>query len=227
MVNNPESSEPNKIAEKIGVYAKDSQVTIDKIIINDQLPIPEYPTNIKPPSNKIKFVGRSEDLENIHETLQRIEKPLAITAVAGISGVGKTELALQYADQYQAEYPGGICWLSASLGQSSVFNDLVQFMLSKFQVRVPDNAEDWSEADIAQYFWDQWRTPGNILLIFDDVKNYGDIEGFLPNNQRFQVLLTTQINFSLSDQVFNYSLETLKRPKSLELLESFIGQERL
>ena len=29
-----------------------------------------------------------------------------------MGGVGKTELALQYANQYQEHYPGGLCWFS-------------------------------------------------------------------------------------------------------------------
>ncbi|WP_202895630.1 hypothetical protein [Iningainema tapete] len=38
---------------------------------------------------------------------------VAISAVAGMGGVGKTELATQYARQHEADYLGGICWLTA------------------------------------------------------------------------------------------------------------------
>jgi len=42
-----------------------------------------------------------------------LEWVVAITAVARMSGVGKTELALQYAMYHweQGTYPGGVCWL--------------------------------------------------------------------------------------------------------------------
>jgi len=56
-------------------------------------------------------VGRQDQLEQLHRELQQTDK-LAICAIAGMGGVGKTELALQYALKYQDKYSGGLCWLS-------------------------------------------------------------------------------------------------------------------
>lgn len=69
------------------------------------------PQNL-PRSGVTKFVGREEDLENLHQQLQEKE-PVVISSIAGMGGVGKTELALQYATQYKSTYTGGICWLYA------------------------------------------------------------------------------------------------------------------
>lgn len=66
-----------------------------------------------PNSGVVEFVGRNRELEQIHEMLQQ-NNLLAITAIAGMGGVGKTELALQYALNHLTTYPGGICWLLAS-----------------------------------------------------------------------------------------------------------------
>lgn len=54
------------------------------------------------------FVGREQALAQLHATLQQTDR-VAITAIAGIGGIGKTELAIQYAQRHRTHYPGGIC----------------------------------------------------------------------------------------------------------------------
>ena len=48
-------------------------------------------------------MGREEELGNIHNKLTK-GQGVIICAVEGMGGVGKTELALQYAQRYKGEY---------------------------------------------------------------------------------------------------------------------------
>ncbi len=83
----------------------------DQMMINNELapppPLTEIPQNIPYLGTDI-FVGRVKDLENIDKILNN-NKPLAIASVTGMGGMGKTELAVQYALRYQQNYSGGIC----------------------------------------------------------------------------------------------------------------------
>lgn len=59
------------------------------------------PSNL-PRSGVVKFIGRDQKLIELHTQLQQNESSaprvrIAITAIAGMGGIGKTELALQYA----------------------------------------------------------------------------------------------------------------------------------
>lgn len=63
-----------------------------------------------------EFVGRDAELVELHEKLQQSQmvgvRPAA--ALTGLGGIGKTQLAVEYAYRYGASYPGGIFWINAA-----------------------------------------------------------------------------------------------------------------
>ena len=86
------------------------------------------PQNIRV-KNKENFVGRDEKLQSLHQSLQqhqRVAISSTLTSIVGMGGIGKTELAGQYALRcWRAVYPGGICWLQARQGDlaTQIIND--------------------------------------------------------------------------------------------------------
>src|SRR4029078_3108803 len=64
------------------------------------------------------FVGREDDLEELHALLQKSEQSKAVgarpAARTGMGVVGKTQLAVEYVYRHRHAYPGGIYWVNAA-----------------------------------------------------------------------------------------------------------------
>jgi|GEM_PF-2661303 len=181
------------------------------------------PENL-PRSGIIKFVGREEVLKELHQKLQQTER-VAITAIAGMGGVGKTELALQYAQEHWAQkiYPGGVCWFRVQK-DVEVRTQIVNFARTIIGMQLPDGLDLQNQVD---YCWRNWKE-GNVLVVFDDVNNYQQIEPYLPSStsNKFKVLVTTRKQV-LGESFQLLSLDVLSEAAALELLISFVGEQRI
>ena len=158
-------------------------------------------------------------MTELHQLLQQ-NRQVVIAAINGMGGVGKTELAIQYAREHLADYPGGICWVNAQGILAGT--QIIRFAEIKFKIVLPDG---WELADQLQFCWQKWQ-PGDVLFIFDDVFNYKQqVKPFLPNQSRFKVLLTTRFQFDSTLQQLR--LDVLKPLAAMRLLKSIVGRERL
>ncbi|NES46440.1 NB-ARC domain-containing protein, partial [Moorena sp. SIO2C4] len=172
----------------------------------------------------LHFVGRQDQLEQLHQELQQTDK-LAICAIAGMGGVGKSELALQYALKNQHNYPGGLCWLSvrgADLG-----TQIVSFGRTELGLNIPDELEF---NDQVRYCWRNWPE-GTVLIVLDDIPSFGNdykqrIQPYLPPAQsRFKVLVTSRQRPGASYR--RIDLDVLSPEAALELLRTLVGTERI
>ncbi|NCR42635.1 MAG: tetratricopeptide repeat protein, partial [Microcystis aeruginosa W13-11] len=191
--------------------------------------IPTYTANIPNNLNRaltgaVNFVGREEAMTQLHHQLQQQER-IAITAVVtGMGGVGKTELALQYAlyHREKSTYAGGICWVGVQMGTVSV--QLLEFAKSQLGLFPPEDLNLRQQLD---YCWARWQPQGDVLIILDDVHQYEEIQDYLPpQEQRFKVLITTRQQ-SLAASFEQLRLPVLSESAALALLESLIGTSRL
>ncbi len=175
-----------------------------------------------PQTNVTFFAGRDDDLQKLHKLLQQNKRVAIAAFVKGMGGVGKSELALQYSLRHLlTDYSGGICWLRANEGTlPTQLQDFVQVQLGEI---MPDGLD--SGEKLAGHCWRRLseRLEGQMLVVLDDVKDYGNVEPFLPPlNGKFRVLATTRLG--LGNAMQHYPLDVLVLVAAADLLRSFLPE---
>lgn len=143
------------VGDQLNVDAATLEAVLNKLITERQQPkISGVPNNL-PRSGTNAFVGREEDLTTLHTQLHQSDR-IAITALRGMGGIGKTELALQYALHHRdlGTYPGGICWLQAK--EQNIGTEIVNFALIYLNLTPPDGLDLPSQV---AYIWQHWPHP--------------------------------------------------------------------
>lgn len=179
--------------------------------------IKEYFSTV-PRSLSIKFVGREETLDTLHEKLINLPEQ-KILAVTSMGGQGKTELCIQYGKRYLLSYKGGICWISAREG--GIARQILSFAKS---VGYEIKQKNQTEEELLSEVWNAWRDE-NTLFIYDDVV---ELHPHLlpPDLERFTVLITTR-DKELGLNVKNFPLDELPLPDALDLFGELITVDRL
>ena len=180
-------------------------------------PLAGTPSNL-PLSGVAKFVGRDEELVAVHEKLQEAAT-VAISSVSGMSGVGKTELALQYAYNKLREeaYPGGICWVQARVQDVGI--GILEFARNQLGLPQPPELLNTVPQQV-KWVCDRWQGKP-VLLVLDDVVDYEAVQPYLQQlDSRFRVLMTTRLK--LGNPGKRLELEVLTEGAALELLRVLV-----
>jgi hypothetical protein len=132
------------------------------------------------------FIGREHILREIDSFFApTVPLPLKIVSLVGMPGIGKTEVALEYAyrtlDQYQA-----IIWLNASARWQMAQN--IARVLNTFSVKLPEHNDDESIFQVFRHWLRQHQS--HFLLVLDQIGGYSFFNDVLDEGMVSHVLVT-------------------------------------
>lgn len=138
------------------------------------------------------FVGRDPDLHRLH-TLLRCGTSLPVginpAGLSGMGGIGKTQLAVEYAYRYRESYPGGVLWINAAEPLMTGFAQLGR--------RLAQPASDLTRDDEIKVLADYLRQQPHTLLILDNLADPAELNmpvgiDFVPAALACYILFTTR-----------------------------------
>ena len=171
-------------------------------------------------------MGRAEVLAQLDQQLQQNDR-VAISTLTGMGGIGKSELALQYAWQEwpKQAYRGGICWLNVADSDPGL--SILSFAQIHLGLTLPEEGE---LVERVRFVWQGWlkNKKDQTLIIFDDVRDYQQIKDYLPPqaDQRFKVIITTRLK-ELSATIQTLHVDILQPEAALDLLRSYVTDGRI
>jgi hypothetical protein len=157
-----------------------------------------------------EIIGQEQALKDVRKQLTE-GKRTAIgqtAAFRGLGGLGKTQLAVEYAYRHRSDYPNGVIWINAD---QDIDAQLIE-IAHKGRWIAPESEHKY-KLQIAQQ---RIRSYSDCLIIFDNLDDRRAIDAYLPEPDATpHVLVTSRIDHADFAPV---PLELLDEKLSLELL---------
>ena len=161
------------------------------------------------PARNLGFIGRESLLASLRSTLTSGERAV-VQALHGMGGVGKTQLAIEYAHQYSAEYDV-VWWIAAE--QPGLIGE--QFSALANALGAADPGAELAVVRLAVL--GMLRETGRWLLIFDNAERPEEIAPWLPGTGGHALITSRSRGW---DEVAGpVEVGVLTRDESVELLQ--------
>jgi len=171
------------------------------------------------PRNSL-FVGRDDDLIAIASRLKVAAQATAVqvAAASGLGGVGKTQLANEFAYRYGQFFRGGVYWLSFA----DPANCAAEVAACGRAAGIYRNADTLTTAEQVRLTKEHWQSESPKLLIFDNCEDQALLREWLPRTGGCRVLVTSRRDrWDPRLGVNTYTLGQLRRDESIHLLVAY------
>lgn len=173
------------------------------------------------------FTGRKEALEQLHNSLKSGNHTALTRSIIGLGGVGKTQLAVEYAYQFAAEYDL-VWWIRSDdmvtiLADFSSLGDILNLNSEESTEKTPklQMVKRWLESN------ERW------LLIFDNVQKPEDLYNpsvseinYIPQSSSGHVLFTSR-NPNWSSIASSLNIQVFSSEEAFEFLQKRTGQTNI
>jgi hypothetical protein len=184
----------------------------------DTLEAPRFPGQLPAvwnvPMRNPHFTGRAGMLDRLRQRLRAGERTLVVQALYGLGGVGKTQLAVEYAHRFAADYEL-VWWIDAE--QPVLIADQLVRLAGKLGLPAERTVDETVDMVLAELR----RRPG-WLLIFDNVERPQHLAGYRPDGSG-HVLVTSRYPGwgALGGRL---EVDVLARPETVALLRRRIPE---
>ncbi|MGY5050336.1 AfsR/SARP family transcriptional regulator [Streptomyces sp. 900105755] len=226
------------LAEELGVDPRpglrDLQQRIlqaDPALAEPSSPAPDPPpASVRPaqlPATVPDFTGRSAFVTELSEVLASAEgRVMAVSALAGIGGVGKTTLAVHVAHQARSAFPDGQLYVDLQgAGPRAAEPETVlgSFLraLGTPDSSVPDSLDD--RAALYRSVLDGRR----VLVLLDNAKDAAQIRPLLPGTEGCAALVTSRVRMVDLAGAHLVDLDVMAPDEALQLFTKIVGAERV
>jgi hypothetical protein len=152
-------------------------------------PIHPLPARHRMPYRSLgdNFVGRTTALWEIYDALNKDSTTIVqgVGVVAGTGGLGKTQAAIEYVHRFGASYPGGVYWVDADRGLSTLITQVSEAA----EIALNTKADEGKQ--LAQ-LWKEVNKLPPALLVLDNFPEEIPLRPYLPTTGSIHTLVTTR-----------------------------------
>lgn len=129
------------------------------------------------------FTGRDDTLAALHRSFRAGRPTSAVQALTGLWGLGKTRLAIEYANRHAAAYD--VVWWVRAEHQATLHGDYAELARA---LGLPFDQDSQAIAAVRQ----RLRQLKHWLIIFDNAEDPEELFSLLPDRHAGHVLITSQ-----------------------------------